>query len=352
MIGLIGIALSLGLLILMAYRGYSVIALAPIAALVSVVFAGLPLLASYTQVFMPALAGFIASYFPLFLSGAVFGKLMSVTGYAEVVAYGISRLIGSHRAVFATVLAGAVLTYGGVSVFVVAFALFPIARALFKQADVPKRLIPATIGLGAFTFTMSALPGTPQIQNVIPTTFFDTNTYAAPVLGLIASVIMLVGGMVWLTYRTRALHRRGEGFSDSDTAPGHVDDGPQAGRSDLTVGRLPRTMPNFALALVPVVLVAGVNYALTAIVFPRMDFGYLSDERYGGVTINQVSGTWSVFVALLVAILFIIVVNPGYVRALVHHVGEGAKSAVVPIFSTASEVGYVRSSHRFRPSSS
>jgi hypothetical protein len=176
---ILGIALALVLLMALAYRGVSVLLLAPLMALLAAALSpNTPLLASYTQVFMPALGGFVIAFFPLFLLGAVFGKLMEDSGAALVIAEAITRALGSQRAILAIVLACAVLTYGGVSLFVVAFAVYPIAAALFRQADIPKRLLPATIALGAFTFTMTALPGTPTIQNAIPMPFFGTTDQA------------------------------------------------------------------------------------------------------------------------------------------------------------------------------
>jgi H+/gluconate symporter-like permease len=112
--------------------------------------------------------------------GAIFGKLMDDSGSANSIARSVSGWLGPERAIVSVVLCCAVLTYGGVSAFVVAFAVFPIAAALFRSADIPKRLIPGTIALGAFTFTMSALPGTPAIQNAIPMPFFGTTAFAAP----------------------------------------------------------------------------------------------------------------------------------------------------------------------------
>lgn len=109
----------------------------------------------------------------------------------------------------------AILTYGSVSLFVVAFVMLPVATALFREADIPKRLIPGCIALGAFTFTMTALPGSPQVQNTIPMTYFGTDTWAAPVLGIIAAVIMFVGGMLWLTYRSKMALKAGRGLRQS-----------------------------------------------------------------------------------------------------------------------------------------
>src|SRR5699024_8984705 len=141
LLGIIGIILSLTLLITLAYRGMPVIIAAPIAAVVAVLFSGAPILASYTELFMPAMAGYVGSYFPIFLLGAIFGLLMTVTGYAESIARTVTGWIGARNAILATVLTSALMTYGGISLFVVAFVMFPLARELFRVADIPKRLI-------------------------------------------------------------------------------------------------------------------------------------------------------------------------------------------------------------------
>ena len=189
--GLLGILLALALLIWFAYRGWSVLILAPIAAILAAAVSRQPLLANWTQTFMENAAGFFAQFFPLFLLGALFGKLMDDSGSVEAIARAMTERLGTHRAILAVVLAGALVTYGGVSVFVAFFVLAPMAQALFRAADIPRRLMPAAVGLGTLTFTMTALPGTPAIQNAIPMPFFGTTPFAAPGLGLIASAIML-----------------------------------------------------------------------------------------------------------------------------------------------------------------
>lgn len=195
------ILLALGVLIAGAWAGMSVIVLAPVLAALVTLLSGAPVLASYTQVFMSGAGGFVISFFPLFLLGALFGKVMDASGAAHSLAQAIAGAVGPANAIFAVVLACAVLTYGGVSLFVVAFVAWPLARALFAETGLPARLIPATIALGAFTFTMTALPGTPSIQNAIPMATFGTTPFAAPGLGLIAALTMLGLGMVWLRYR-------------------------------------------------------------------------------------------------------------------------------------------------------
>ena len=179
-----------------AYRGYSVILFAPVAALGAVLLTDPSLVAPmFTSVFMKKMVGFLENYFPVFMLGAVFGKVIEISGFSK------SIVVRGHQAARARARhavdrrsCARVLTYGGVSLFVVVFAVYPFAAEMFRQSDIPKRLIPGTIALGAFTFTMDALPGSPQIQNIIPTTFFNTNTWAAPWLGVIGAVFILVVG--------------------------------------------------------------------------------------------------------------------------------------------------------------
>jgi GntP family permease len=169
--GLVGILLGLALLIWLAYRGWTVLLLAPAAAMLAAAFAGQPLLAHWTQTFMVSAAGFLAQFFPIFLLGALFGKLMDDSGSVSAIADYMTKRLGERRAILAVVIAGAVVTYGGVSLFVTFFVLAPMAHALFRAAAIPHRLMPATVALGTSTFTMSALPGTPAIQNAIPMPF-------------------------------------------------------------------------------------------------------------------------------------------------------------------------------------
>ena len=181
--GLLGILLGLGALVWLSFRGWSVLVLAPAAGLIAALAAGEPLLAHWTQTFMGSAAGFLAQVFPLFLLGALFGKLMDDSGSVTAIARFMTERLGPRRAVLAVVLAGAAVTYGGVSLFVAFFVPGPIAQALFRAADIPNRLMPAAIALGTSTFTMSALPGTPAIQNAIPMPFFGTLLHRVAVIG-------------------------------------------------------------------------------------------------------------------------------------------------------------------------
>jgi len=187
---------ALFFLMFVAYRGFSVILFAPIAALLAVLLTSpAAVLPVYSNMFMENMVVFIKNYFPAFMLGAIFGKLIEVSGFAKSIVHSVVQLLGPSRAMLSIVIVCALLTYGGVSLFVVVFAVYPFAVELFREVNIPKRLIPGTIAMGAFTFTMDSLPGTPQIQNIIPTTFFKTNAYAAPILGTLGAVFILVVGM-------------------------------------------------------------------------------------------------------------------------------------------------------------
>jgi H+/gluconate symporter-like permease len=322
-----GIVLSLLLLMLLAYRGANVIVLAPLMALVAVACdPAAPLLASYTQVFMPALGRFIAGFFPLFMLGAIFGKLLEDGGCTAAIANRIVRLLGTHRALWAIVLSCAILTYAGVSVFVVVFAVHPLAAALLRRADVPRRLLPGAIALGSFTFTMTTAPGSLQMHNLIPMRFFNTTAFAAPLLGLFGSGLMLALGMAWLTGRARAAARAGEGYGASDAAEPAA--GPAAGS------------PSFAIAILPIAAVVACNVVFTEYVLPRWQTGYLAEPRFGGTTFDGVRGTWATILSLVVACLLVAALRFRGAAALNRSLSAGAVSSMLPVFNTASEVGY------------
>ncbi len=336
-LGLVGIIISLGLLMYLAYRGINVLILAPILALLATLMAGGPLLATYTQVFMPALGKYAVTYFPLFLLGAIFGKVMDVSGSAKAIADVIVERIGASRAILAITLACGILTYGGVSLFVVAFAVFPIAAALFKEADVPKRLIPATIALGSFTFTMTALPGTPAIQNAIPMPYFGTTPFAAPGLGAIGGAVMALLGLAWLQRRAAAARAAGEGYGDEAQDEGSAVR-TKVVEQDAELTDRPH-VPSL-VAFAPIVVVIGLNYALVNWIFPSMDFSYLEQEVYGSVGIDDVAGVWGIIVALVAAITLALVASWRRIQDVTQTVNEGTMGSLLPIFNTASEVGY------------
>jgi H+/gluconate symporter-like permease len=350
-VGLLGIALGLALLIGLAFRSWSVLLLAPAAALLAALFAGEPLLAHWTQTFMDGTARFLAQFFPIFLLGALFGKLMDDSGSVSAIAAYMTRSLGERRAILAVVLAGALVTYGGVSLFVAFFVLAPMAQALFRAAAIPRRLMPAAIALGTSTFTMSALPGTPAIQNAIPMPFFGTTPFAAPGLGIIASAVMVGFGLWWLGRAEASARGAGEPFG-AGAPPGIdavADDQGLRERAttarefdpaEIKHGAHGATAPPVGLAVLPLVVVVGVNLMMSLVVLPRLDVSYLAQERWGATSLSAVGGVWAVVTALAAAIVMVVAVNRSRLPALRETMDAGANASVLPALSVASLVGF------------
>jgi len=349
--GLLGILVGLALLVLFAFRGWSVLLLAPAAALVAAAFGREPLLANWTQVFMGSAARFLAQFFPIFLLGAIFGKLMDDSRSVSAVADFMTKSLGERRVILAVVLAGAFVTYGGVSLFVAFFVLVPMAQALFRAAAIPRRLMPAAIVLGTSTFTMSALPGTPSIQNAIPMPFFGTTPFAAPGLGIIAAAIMLGFGLWWLGRAEAAARRAGEGYGSetSVTVDTVADDelirerattAREFDPAEIQHGHYSDSPPPIWLGALPLAVVVAINLLMSLVVLPRLDFSYLAEEHWGATSISAVAGVWSVVVALAAAIVTVILFNRPRLPALRQSIDAGANASVLPALSVASLVGF------------
>ncbi len=294
---IVAIVLSLFLLVTFAYRGFSVILFAPIFALFAASFSGLPILPGYTELFMAKAVTYIKSFFPVFLLGAVFGKVMEETGMARSIAMETIKLIGKDKAVFAVVFACMILCYGGISMFVCAFAVYPFAAALFREADIPKRLIPACFVAGVFTATMDCYPGSPQIQNIIPSSYFSTSTRSAPIIGLFASFLFLLIGWGWVTRRAKILKARGEGYGR------HFEGGPHHKPS-------PKIHIPWYWALLPLVMVIVINIILSNPF--KWEWGFHWDPEalsaflplklsLLAANVGKVSAIWSITVALILS---------------------------------------------------
>ena len=324
--------LPLLLLMYAAYRGLSVILFAPLTALLAVFLINpswVP--AFFSGIFMEKMAGFVKLYFPVFLLGAIFGKVIELAGFAKSIARLIIDLIGESKAMLAIVLVGALLTYGGVSLFVVAFALYPFASELFKKTNIPKRLIPGTIALGAFTFTMDALPGSPQIQNIIPTAFFKTTTWAAPWLGLIGGVFILSVGMVYLEWRRRKAKKAGEGYG-----VGHMNEPGEMSSDNL---------PNAFLAILPLFLVGICNKIFTLLINNSygvsFDFSSVGITETAPIEIQKMAAIWAVEGALVVGILTVLFLAFKKVKTnLNSQINISIGGALLATLNTGSEYGF------------
>ena len=325
---------SLCFLMFVAYRGYSVILFAPIAALGAVMLTDPSLVAPmFSGLFMDKMVGFVKLYFPVFLLGAIFGKVIELSGFSKSIVASVINLIGRERAMLAIVLVCALLTYGGVSLFVVVFAVYPFAAEMFRQADIPKRLIPGTIALGAFTFTMDSLPGTPQIQNIIPTTFFKTTIYAAPYLGLIGATFILISGLFYLNWCRRRAASASEGYGSellNEPAPFNNE-----------------KLANPVIALLPLVMVGVMNkvftVAIPAVYGHSVSFipAVIGQAKPVVQTISSVAAVWSVEGALLIGIATVFLFAW---KTVIKQFSEGSKAAIagalLATMNTASEYGF------------
>lgn len=333
---ILGIALSLVLLIFIAYRGYSVILFAPVLAMLAAALQGMHVLPGYSELFMERTAGYFKTFFPVFLLGAVLGKVMEDTGMAKSIAVTIIGKLGANRAIMAIVIAASVLTYGGVSLFVVVFAVYPLAAAIFKEANIPKRLIPGTIALGAFGYTMTMVPGTPQIQNIIPASFYGTNTFAAPTISIIAALLQFGVGIFWLESRRKAAAAKGEGYGN------HTLNEPTAAELEESKNG---EHPSFILSLLPLVLVIVLNYVFTTV---QWDNGMLVPFQKMGLKLiapntKAVAGIWALIVGLLVGLVVACIIGYKYLPksgSLQKTLNAGAIGSLLAITNTASEVGY------------
>ncbi|AXK71744.1 GntP family permease [Lysobacter sp. TY2-98] len=327
---------ALAFLMFVAYRGHSVILFAPVAALGAVLLTDPSLVPPmFTGLFMDKMVSFLKLYFPVFLLGAVFGKLIELSGFSRAIVAATIRVVGAKRAILSIVLVCALLTYGGVSLFVAVFAVYPFAAELFRQSDIPKRLIPGTIALGAFTFTMDALPGTPQIQNIIPTTFFGTTAWAAPVLGSLGGVFILVVGLLYLESRRRKAAATGEGYGDAATLVNE----PVRFEGDR--------LASAWIALLPLILVGVSNRLFTAWIpdfygkSTSFDPAVIGDAAPVVQETAKVAGVWAVEGALLIGIASVLVLAW---KPVTSRFVEGSKAAIggalLASMNTASEYGF------------
>ncbi|SDM70772.1 H+/gluconate symporter [Psychrobacillus sp. OK028] len=321
MIGLIG---GLALLIVLTMKGVNILIAGPISALLVAVTSGMPLFkqlaaegeADFVSSYMAGFTGFIASWYLMFLLGAVFGKVMEDSGAADSVSKWIVDKLGMKYAVLAIVLACAVLTYGGVSLFVVAFSVYPMAISLFKQADLPRRFIPATLALGSVTFTMTSA-GSPEIQNWIPIEFLGTNAYAGWEVSIIVAVFMATFGYWWLKRIIQKAVNKGERFVNRDTDPSFD---------------TKRNLPNPFLAMIPLVVVLLISF----IFHDKLAQSALIIALLGGVIATYIVGRkysenfWEAFSAGTVGAIIAI----GNTAAVV---GFGGVAKNVPAFTTAVE---------------
>lgn len=303
MLSMIGLVGGLILLILLTLRGWNLFISAPICALIVALCSGIPVFlgdVNFVENYMNGFSGFVASWFFMFLLGSIFGKFMEDTGAADSVAEWIINKLGKKQAVMAVVLACAILTYGGVSVFVVAFSVYPMALSLFKDANLPRRFIPAALAFGSVTFTMTSA-GSPEIQNWIPIQYLGTSPYAAWEVSLVVAIIMAIIGYWWLMKIINKAVARGEHFVERDSDPKLVD----------------RRRPHPITGLIPLAVV--------------LTLSFLFHEKYAQMAL---------IIALTGGVLAIMVINWKFFNDMQHALGQATTGALVAIGNTAAVVGF------------
>ena len=293
-----GIILGLVLLMFLAYRGYSILWVAPVCALVVGLTGGLEPVEMYKETYMTGLAGYLKSWFPVFMLGAIFGNLMDYTGAAKSIARWLTQKLGPKRAIIGVVVGCGVLTYGGISLFVVVFVMYPLGLELFREANITRKLLPGAIALGSFTFTMTAIPGTPQIQNIIPTSYYGTSPTAAPVMGIVAAVLMFILGVLWLQYRERKYTAAGDVFTEPKNRQGIEVD-----YSDL---------PNPYLSFLPLLAVI--------------------------ITMNVLK--FDIIVALICGIVLSMIISYNKYQGFTKSISSGATGSMTAILNTSAAVGF------------
>lgn len=305
LLGMTGLLVGLLLLIVLTMRGFNLFILAPLCALLVAVTNGIPFwqtagTTDFIHGYMNGFAGFVSAWFLMFLLGSLFGKLMEHTGAADAVALAIIKKLGKAHAVAAVVLACAVLTYGGVSVFVVAFSAYPMAVSLFKDANLPRRFIPAALGLGSVTFTMTSA-GSPEIQNWIPIQYLKTSPYAGWEVSLVVAIFMAALGYAWLRKMINNAVAKGEHFQGRD--------------SDPTVGS--RALPHPIMGIIPLLVVLGLS-------------NWLHHSLQQAALIVALSG----------GVLTLYLLNRRFVQHLDQALNEGVTGALLAIGNTAAVVGF------------
>ncbi len=312
-ISLIGIIVGLLLLILLAYKGHSIIWVAPVCATFVAILGGLNILDAYLGDYMKGVADYIISWFPAFFLGAIYGKIMDMTGSARSLANKVVSIIGPKYAVAAVVIPCLLMTFGGISLFVVVFVIYPMGYAIYREANLPRTLLPGAIAFGAFGITMTAIPGTPQIQNIIPTTYYNTTAAAAPLMGVVAAILIAVPGYIYLEWRCRCARKKGLGFEEDPKYQEGAD---------------VKTLPpwHWLSGLLPLIVVVVMLNLL-----PK----FLADAGIVEWTTSQ-----SIVVALLGGIFTNIIMNIKQFKVVMPAINEGANGSLLAIMNTACAVGF------------
>lgn len=300
MLGMLGLMIAFLLLVILAMRGVPILLIGLICSAAVALTNNMNIYDSLVGAYMGGYVTFLGSNFLIFLAGALFGRMMEITFAANSVADFVVCKLGKGKAVLAIVISCFVLAYGGVSVFVVGFTIYPIAVSLFREANLPRKFLPGAIGFGSVTFAMTS-PGTPQIQNIIPTQILGTDTMAGAVVGIIAGIFMFVVGSFWLNGMIKKDVARGGQFEERSG---------EAGQDRMDKDKL----PNAVVALIPILVTI--------------------------IAMNVVKLPAAIAIALSVVIGLLIMTRFYDYRKLAEDFSKGSGSAITAITNTCAVVGF------------
>ncbi len=308
MFGILGLIVSLIFIVFCVYRGWHIIPVSLIGGLFVVLTNGMEIWPALSVSYATGLGNYVGSWFLIFILGAFFGELMSVTGSAKSISHKLMDVMGVKRAPLALVFATLLLTYGGVNSFIVVFTLYPIAVVLFNEAKLPRRILTCCIFLGLATITQTSFPGTPSIQNLIPADFFKTTTTAAPLIGVIASLIFFIAGMAYINWQIRIARKKNEVFVPIE-----------AELMDNLKGEDERQgVPNWKIAFLPIVTVIVCILTLSKIL----------------------TALFAVSIGLTAGIILTYVLNWKNIENPVVTMSKGCVSGIMPLLNTAAIVAY------------
>jgi H+/gluconate symporter-like permease len=302
-LSVIGIFISLAVIVVLALRGLGIAVIGPLAAALLAIFSSMGVLDTLMGPYMKGFVSYASKFFLIFLFASIFGKYMDDSGAAKAIARRLLQSIG-HKGpfyvLFSVAMITLLLTLGGVSMFVVIFAVMPIARPLFKKMNIPWHLFIAAFIFGIGSLSMTMIPGSPSIQNIMPTKYLGTTPMAAPLLGIIGSVLIMAMNAWYMNWQLKKAHAKGEGYADS--------------ASDNIVEETEDTkiLPAFLVSLVPPVAVV---IALNVI---------------------KLDPVWALIIGCVTAALcFWKNIDSHFVT-----INGGVTNTAIPIINTCADVGY------------
>lgn len=303
----IGLLIGIALMIFLAWKGWNVLILAPVAAIVIALTNQMPVAESMFgsgKTYFGGLGGFIVSYMIIFLLGSILGKYMEDSKATITIANSIFKLTGKdepYKVLLAITLIGAALTYGGVTMFIFIFAVVALGKPIFKELNLPWRLVLLPMFFGGCTITMSVLPGTPSIQNVVPAAM-GTPLTSAPVISLIACIVVVAYGLWYMKWQLNKAINAGEGY---------VEIGQQ-----IKIDYKEEELPSLFASVLPLLVVVAVIL-------------YGSAVKMSNVAI----------IALLAGVIVSVIVYWKNIPNQLTTLNVGATNAVMPVIFTAAATG-------------